>query len=70
MGVIAPWNYPLTMAISDGLAALAAGNAVLLKPDRQTPFSSLAAVELLRECGLPADLWQVVNGDGASVGPA
>ena len=70
VGVIAPWNYPLTMAISDGLAAIAAGNAVLLKPDRQTPFSSLAAVELLRECGLPADLCQVVNGDGGSVGPA
>lgn len=70
VGVIAPWNYPLTMAISDGLAAVAAGNAVLLKPDRQTPFSALAATELLYECGLPADLWQVVNGDGASVGPA
>ena len=38
VGVIAPWNYPLTMAISDGLAALVAGNAILLKPDPQTPF--------------------------------
>ena len=69
VGVIAPWNYPLTMAISDGLAALMAGNAVLLKPDRQTPFSALAAVDLLSECGLPDDLWQVVNGEGATRRP-
>ncbi len=69
VGIIAPWNYPLTMAVSDGLAALAAGNAVLLKPDRQTPFSALAAVALLKECGLPEDLWAVVNGDGSTVGP-
>ena len=48
VGVIAPWNYPFTMAISDGLAALVAGNAVLLKPDQQTPLISLAAVDLLR----------------------
>ena len=40
VGIIAPWNYPFTMAISDGLAALVAGNAVLLKPDQQTPLTS------------------------------
>ncbi len=70
VGAIGPWNYPLTMAVSDGLAALAAGNAVLVKPDAQTPFSSLAAVELLEDCGLPSDVWQVVNGPGDVVGPA
>ncbi len=70
IGAIGPWNYPLTMAVSDGLAALAAGNAVLLKPDAQTPLSSLAAAELLEECGLPADVWQIVNGPGDVVGPA
>ncbi len=69
VGVIGPWNYPLTMAVSDGLAALAAGNAVLLKPDRQTPLVPLAAVQLLREVGMPADLWQVVHGPGEVVGP-
>ena len=58
VGVIGPWNYPLTMAISDGLAALVAGNAIMLKPDHQTPFVALAAVELLRSTGLPTDLWQ------------
>jgi succinate-semialdehyde dehydrogenase/glutarate-semialdehyde dehydrogenase len=70
VGVIAPWNYPLTMAISDGLAALVAGNAVLLKPDARTPLVSLAAVELLERSGMPAGLWQVVNGEGDRVGPA
>jgi succinate-semialdehyde dehydrogenase/glutarate-semialdehyde dehydrogenase len=68
VGVIGPWNWPLTMAISDGLAALVAGNAIMLKPDHQTPLAALAAVELLRTAGLPADLWQVVHGPGAVVG--
>ena len=69
VGVIAPWNYPFTMAISDGLAALVAGNAVLLKPDQQTPLIALAAVELLQSLGLPADVWPVVHGPGDQVGP-
>jgi succinate-semialdehyde dehydrogenase/glutarate-semialdehyde dehydrogenase len=68
VGVIGPWNYPLTMAISDGLAALVAGNAIMLKPDHQTPQVALAAVELLRIAGLPPDLWQVVHGRGTVVG--
>jgi succinate-semialdehyde dehydrogenase/glutarate-semialdehyde dehydrogenase len=68
VGVIGPWNYPLTMAISDGLAALVAGNAIMLKPDHQTPLAALAAVDLLRTAGLPADLWQVVHGRGTVVG--
>ncbi len=69
IGIIAPWNYPLTMAISDGLAALVAGNGVILKPDAQTPLISLAAVELLEDCGMPKGLWQVVHGAGDQVGP-
>jgi succinate-semialdehyde dehydrogenase/glutarate-semialdehyde dehydrogenase len=68
VGVIGPWNYPLTMAISDGLAALVAGNAIMLKPDHQTPLVALAAVELLRTVGLPPDVWQVVHGRGNVVG--
>lgn len=68
VGVIGPWNWPLTMAVSDGLAALVAGNAMMLKPDHLTPLVALAAVELLRTAGLPADLWQVVHGPGAVVG--
>src|SRR5215204_1194006 len=69
IGIIAPWNYPLTMAISDGLAALVAGNAVIAKPAEQTPLVCIAAVELLEQCGMPPGLWQVVHGPGDVVGP-
>jgi succinate-semialdehyde dehydrogenase/glutarate-semialdehyde dehydrogenase len=69
VGVISPWNYPMTLAISDGLAALVAGNALILKPDHQTPLVATAAVELLVECGMPDGLWQVVHGPGPIVGP-
>ena len=70
VGIISPWNYPLTMAIPDGLAAIAAGNAVVHKPDSQSPLTTLAAVELLRAAGLPDDVWQVVSGSGSVVGSA
>jgi succinate-semialdehyde dehydrogenase / glutarate-semialdehyde dehydrogenase len=68
VGIIGPWNHPLTMSMCDGLAALVAGNAIMLKPDHQTPLVALAAVELLRRTGLPPDLWQVVHGRGTVVG--
>src|SRR5699024_11759266 len=54
VGVISPWNYPLTLAISDAVAAIAAGNAVVLKPDTTTPFSDLIGVDLLYGARLPA----------------
>lgn len=47
VGVISPWNYPMTLAVSDAVAALLAGNAVVLKPDSQTPYCALACVDLL-----------------------
>ena len=68
VGVISPWNYPFTMALCDGLAAIAAGNAVVAKPDAQTMLSALLAARLLDEAGFPADLWQVVAGPGPRVG--
>ncbi len=68
VGIISPWNYPLTLSISDAVPALLAGNAVVLKPDEQAPFVALLAVELLRECGLPRDALQVVTGSGADLG--
>lgn len=68
VGVISPWNYPLSLAVGDAIAALMAGNAVVLKPDSQTPFSALAAAELLYEAGLPRDLFAVVPGQGRVVG--
>ena len=70
VGIIAPWNYPLTLSIGDALPALAAGNAVVLKPDGQTPFTALWGVELLEEAGLPHGLMQVITGSGSELGPA
>src|ERR687883_208580 len=70
VGVIAPWNYPLTLAISDALPALLAGNAVVLKPDTRTALTALAAVELLTEAGVPPEVFGVVVGDGPVVGSA
>ena len=70
VGIISPWNYPLTMAISDGLPAIAAGNTVVHKPDSQSPLIALAGVELMRDAGFPPDVWQVVSGAGSVVGTA
>jgi succinate-semialdehyde dehydrogenase/glutarate-semialdehyde dehydrogenase len=70
VGIISPWNYPFTMAVSDGLPALMAGNTILHKPDSQTVLSALLGVELLEEAGFPADIWKVVSGPGAVAGPA
>lgn len=70
VGVISPWNYPMTLSISDAIPALIAGNAVVVKPDSQTPFCTLANAELLYEAGLPKDLFAVVTGPGTVVGTA
>lgn len=69
VGVISPWNYPFTLAISDALAALVAGNAVVIKPDSATVLCALAAKALLEKSGLPGDLFQVVAGPGSVLGP-
>jgi succinate-semialdehyde dehydrogenase / glutarate-semialdehyde dehydrogenase len=68
VGFIAPWNYPLSMAITDIIPALAAGNAAVLKPALQTPFTALWIVDLAVEAGVPADLVTVVTGRGSRVG--
>jgi len=70
VGVIAPWNYPLFLAVGDVIPALLAGNAVLSKADSQAPLSLLAARSLAREAGLPDEVWQVVAGRGSAIGPA
>lgn len=70
VGIVAPWNYPLSLTLGDVLPALAAGDAVLLRPDPQTPLTALWAVELLEDAGMPAGLVQVVLGDGPTVGAA
>ena len=70
VGIISPWNYPLSLAVGDALAALMAGNGVVIKPDSQTPYTALRAVELLEEAGLPKGLMRVVTGQGRVVGTA
>jgi succinate-semialdehyde dehydrogenase/glutarate-semialdehyde dehydrogenase len=69
VGVISPWNYPLTLSLSDSVPALAAGNAVIIKADSKTPFSALAGLALIEEAGLPPGLLQVLTGSGAELGP-
>jgi acyl-CoA reductase-like NAD-dependent aldehyde dehydrogenase len=64
VGVIGPWNYPLTNNFGDAIPALAAGNAVVLKPSQVTPLTSLLLAEGIRECGLPHDAIQVLIGGG------
>ncbi|KQU36573.1 succinate-semialdehyde dehydrogenase (NADP(+)) [Rhodococcus sp. BP-149] len=70
VGIISPWNYPMTLAVSDAIPALMAGNGIVLKPDSQTPYCALACVELLYQAGLPRDLFAVVPGPGSVVGTA
>ena len=70
VGIISPWNYPFTLALCDGLPALLAGNAVVIKPDAQTMLTALLGAELLEQAGFPRDLWQVVAGPGREIGPA
>ncbi|MEU2678160.1 succinic semialdehyde dehydrogenase [Streptomyces sp. NPDC007107] len=68
--VVSPWNYPLSMAASDTIAALMAGNAVVQKPDTQTALTALWSMDLMYEAGLPTDVWQMVIGRGSSIGDA
>ena len=70
IGVIAPWNFPFAMALSDAIPALIAGNGVVLKPDNKTALAALYGVKLLRRAGAPEGLFQVVCGQGPDVGPA
>jgi succinate-semialdehyde dehydrogenase / glutarate-semialdehyde dehydrogenase len=70
VGVISPWNYPLTLAISDSLPAFVAGNAVVHKPDTLGVLTALLARSIAVEAGLPEALWQIVVGDGRTIGAA
>ena len=68
VGAITPWNFPLSMAGWKLGPALAAGNAVVLKPSEMTPFSAVYMAELAVRAGLPAGLINVVLGDGPTTG--
>ncbi|GAA2443649.1 aldehyde dehydrogenase family protein [Streptomyces mauvecolor] len=70
IGVIAPWNFPMPIAAWGTAPALAAGNAVILKPAETTPLTALRLAELALEAGLPEGLFQVLPGAGAIAGDA
>jgi acyl-CoA reductase-like NAD-dependent aldehyde dehydrogenase len=67
-GQIVPWNYPLLMTTWKLAPALAAGCAVVLKPDPQTPLTALRLAELATEVGFPAGTINIVTGDGPTTG--
>jgi betaine-aldehyde dehydrogenase len=68
VGIIVPWNFPMPIASWGFAPALAAGNAVVLKPAEWTPLTSIRLGELAVQAGLPADLFQVLPGRGSVVG--
>jgi acyl-CoA reductase-like NAD-dependent aldehyde dehydrogenase len=68
VGIITPWNFPMTIASWGFAPALAAGNAVVLKPAEWTPLTSLRLAELAIAAGLDPDLFQVLPGAGPVVG--
>ncbi len=70
VGVIGPWNFPLTNSFGDCIPALAAGNAVILKPAQVTPLTSLLMEEGLRACGIPEHVFGVATGTGGEAGSA
>jgi acyl-CoA reductase-like NAD-dependent aldehyde dehydrogenase len=68
VGLITPWNFPLTIAAWKLAPALAAGNTVVLKPAELTPLSALRFAEIAAEAGLPAGVVNVVVGPGSTCG--
>jgi RHH-type proline utilization regulon transcriptional repressor/proline dehydrogenase/delta 1-pyrroline-5-carboxylate dehydrogenase len=67
---ISPWNFPLAIFTGQVAAALVTGNSVLAKPAEQTPAVALEAVRLLHQCGVPAEVLQLLHGPGETVGAA
>jgi len=66
VAIISPWNYPFSIPATETLAALVAGNAVVLKPSEFTSLVALELASLLHAAGVPRDVFQVMVGDGAT----
>ncbi len=64
VGVIGPWNFPFQLPLRDAIAAVVAGNAVVIKPSEVTPLIMMKAKEIWDQCGMPPDLFGVVTGYG------
>lgn len=68
--VISPWNFPAALLTGMASAALAAGNAVIVKPSQLSTFTALAVIERLWEAGVPPDVLQFLPGEGSLIGEA
>ena len=66
IGIISPWNYPFSIPATESLSALAAGNAVVLKPSEFTTLVALKLAELFHSAGVPEEAFHVVAGDGST----
>ena len=70
VGLITPWNWPINQVLCKVLPALAAGCTIVLKPSEVAPLDAIVFAEILDEAGLPAGVFNLVNGDGPGVGEA
>jgi len=70
VGMITPWNWPLLQVVMKVGAGLAAGCTMVLKPSEVAPISSMIFAEVLQAAGVPKGVFNLVNGDGATVGEA
>jgi acyl-CoA reductase-like NAD-dependent aldehyde dehydrogenase len=70
VGAITPWNFPFALTVFKLAHALAAGNAIVLKPPEQTPVSSLYLAKLVLEAGFPPGVVNIVSGFGPTAGAA
>ena len=69
-GLITPWNWPINQIVSKMAPAFAAGCAVILKPSEIAPLSAMIIAEIIHESGLPAGMFNLINGSGIVVGEA
>jgi aldehyde dehydrogenase (NAD+) len=69
-GLITPWNFPINQVVCKMVPALAAGCTMVLKPSEVSPISALIIAEILHDAGVPAGVFNLVNGDGARAGHA
>lgn len=70
VGLITPWNWPLNQVICKVIPAIAAGCTVVLKPSEIAPLDAIIFAEILEQAGVPAGVFNLVNGDGPTVGDA
>ncbi|MBS0284502.1 MAG: aldehyde dehydrogenase family protein [Proteobacteria bacterium] len=70
VAMITPWNWPLNQICAKVAPALAAGNTMILKPSEEAPSNALILAEILHDAGVPAGVFNLVNGDGPGVGAA